>query len=283
MDPSTNPYYNYSMYYQQNPIYYNNPANKRDLKAFDKESDNVYEFQLSKAQPLGSRFSKPKTNRWEAPISTYEIQSFYTKYKDFIGAAKQYRAAQFGDKYEPVSQTVPSVQPSPVPQPATASSEPKRVYELLGQLPSSTVQNMTGKPITINSSQAQPSVIANSYFSNLNLNSLNSKPVVDSSKNTFADYSNRAFKKCLTVNERMVMSKILQQLLEANQNSNIDWNSRPLPLLPREKVFEQAKTVDDKISQKQKRLQRFQKDSEGSLLHNISIEQDFLTTQIIGT
>lgn len=40
----------------------------------------------------------------------------------------------------------------------------------------------------------------------------------------------------------------------------IDWSSQPLPLLKREKLYSQAKIVDEKIAKKNERLHRFKDD-----------------------
>lgn len=40
-------------------------------------------------------------------------------------------------------------------------------------------------------------------------------------------------------------------------SKSIDWSAQPLPLLPREKLFSKATTIDEKIAKKNERLNRF--------------------------
>lgn len=78
------------------------------------------------------------------------------------------------------------------------------------------------------------------------------------------------------------MVKALNQVIEATKGMSIDWSSYPLPLLPREKVFAKAKDIEENSSKKLKRLERFKKDNEGSLLNNISIDKGQSKNIIVG-
>ena len=187
MDPNPSNAYNVNSQFNQIPPMSYNLMKKRDAKEFDKDPEN---FHINKAQPLGSSFSKPRTTRWQNPISIQEIQLFNQKYNEFIKAAVRFHASQIDYQSDANAMpTVSSTSNNDISSNVT-SNGPKRVYEMLGQSkPNMVSQNAAYV-------QAKPAITStNNYFSNLSFNSLTSKPNVESAVNTVEDYSKRAFKK----------------------------------------------------------------------------------------
>jgi len=132
----------------------------------------------------------------------------------------------------------------------------------------------------------QPMVENPSCISNLNISAPQTKPApVAEPQSSLEDYIKRAFEKCITVADRLAMTSAINtitKLAKGPAGRAINWATYPLPLLDREKLIEKAKVVDEKLTKKQERLDRFKEDftsaSEPSSVHSSSLAAASLTS-----
>lgn len=187
--------------YNNMNVYYNVQSNygmhkKRDAK------------ELSK---MGISTSSINT-RWQTPINQQEINLFYSQYKDFIEEAKDYRARVLGYTDEPVvntpSQSMPSKSFTVNQFSSVGSTRPKTVMQIQQEqaLKYRNQQNMSAQSAY---GISQAGTVLSSSQPGMNQ--------VESAASSMQDYIKRAFDKCITVSERLEMSKIINKIIEANR------------------------------------------------------------------